>query len=252
MWDKSAKPVVIEVPAGSYHIGDELVPDASPRHEKHFAESFWIDRFPVSWRDYETFVAGGGYGKQELWRRAGADSDWQMPDSVDASCRGLIESSGPLRNRLSGKVHQSSDLPLTGLSWFAAQAFCSFFSARLPFESEWEAAMQGAQPTSQHDPFTQHSVWRGSFSCECLPGLIEEWTADAFSPCYWRADGYNRGHHLKSAGGSSDASVRGAPPGTSGFTISWRKGKSPNETSPYRGFRRVWDMLPSDLPVWGE
>src|SRR5687768_7426922 len=122
----------LKVSTGEYDVGDDSIPNASPRHRRHL-ESFWIDSEPVSWAHFETFVAGGGYGDESLWTdAAGNPTSTARPTSVDAHHRQLLSlGRGWVGRRSEGRTREQ---PITGLSWFEAGAIARFYGARLPFE----------------------------------------------------------------------------------------------------------------------
>jgi len=99
---------MVRVPAGSFRQGSTRgEPDERPVRQIRL-ESFWIDRHEVTQRDYDRCVAAGA-----------CDPARRYPDNVGA------------------------DLPVVGVSWHDARAYCRFRGARLPTESEWERAARG-------------------------------------------------------------------------------------------------------------
>jgi iron(II)-dependent oxidoreductase len=114
----------IEFPGGSVTVG---CGDASiaydnerPRHEVRL-EPYWLDRTPVTVREFREFVEQGGYAKRKFWSEAG----WEARGSFKA----------PM-----GFDEQEPDAPVTCVSWFEADAYARFRGARLPTEHELEAA----------------------------------------------------------------------------------------------------------------
>jgi gamma-glutamyl hercynylcysteine S-oxide synthase len=114
----------IEHPGGEVEIGcaDAAIAydNERPRH-KLTLEPFWIDRAPVTVREYGEFVKRGGYEKRVFW----TDDGWMYREKIRA----------PLRFE-----EQAPDAPVTCLSWFEADAYARFRGARLPSEAEWETA----------------------------------------------------------------------------------------------------------------
>jgi formylglycine-generating enzyme required for sulfatase activity len=215
---------VVHVPAGEYEIGDESIPNASPRHRRRLGE-FWIDARPVSWAHFEGFVAGGGFEDDALWIDAGA-----RPTSIDQRHKQLLPREGFLRIGGVFQLASIRDLPITGLTWFEAVAVARFYGARLAFETEWEAAM--------------------SLNSGCLPtiGFLQEWAADVFTPRYWRADFESAGVPWQ-AGTDGEVTVRGVAPEDLYHHVSLRVGRPPDSNHPYRGFRRVWNRAPEESQI---
>jgi formylglycine-generating enzyme required for sulfatase activity len=81
-------------------------------------KAFQLDRVPVTYAGFARFVE-----KNERWRR----------DRVPA----LLADAGYLAP---GAAPIASDSPVTGVSWFAAKAYCEAEGKRLPTETEWEFA----------------------------------------------------------------------------------------------------------------
>jgi formylglycine-generating enzyme required for sulfatase activity len=104
-----ASPGMVAVPAGSYLIGSDDDERARPAHRVPMP-SFAIDRTEVTVGAYRQFV-----------ERTNAELPWMTePDSL---------------------------LPVTGVRWAEASAFCAWRvrGGRLPTEFEWEAAARGLE-----------------------------------------------------------------------------------------------------------
>ncbi|MBI4878640.1 MAG: SUMF1/EgtB/PvdO family nonheme iron enzyme [Planctomycetes bacterium] len=130
----------VEVPAGPFRMGsDEGAPDEKPVRRVHVS-AFRIQRWPVTIGEYGTFVLDGGYGEWKLWDAEGWE--WRSKKSEETP------------GRWERQLQKPSNHPVTGMSWWAAQAFCRWlsrrtrnlpegFEIRLPTEAEWEKAARG-------------------------------------------------------------------------------------------------------------
>jgi eukaryotic-like serine/threonine-protein kinase len=106
---------------------------------------FWIDKFEVTNRDFKRFVDQGGYKRQEYWkqefRKNGHVLPWAeaMKLFVDKTNR-----PGPSTWIQGDYPQDEGEYPVTGVSWFEAEAYAEFVGKSLPTIYHWAAA---AYPT---------------------------------------------------------------------------------------------------------
>jgi formylglycine-generating enzyme required for sulfatase activity len=125
---------MVWIPEGPFFMGqpeDELF--AKP-HEKPgrpvTLPGYFMDKFPVTNRQYVLFVRDGGYQRKEFWSKVA----WKWIKSQD------IEH--PL-----GWNHESfrgENQPAAGVSWFEADAYARWAGKQLPTDAQWEKAARGA------------------------------------------------------------------------------------------------------------
>ncbi len=244
---------IVEIPVGEYVIGDDGIPNAGPRHRRNLREPTWIDARPVTWSHFEAFVEGGGYSQELLAQDAGS-ANGGGACSVDQRTRYLVEQFVDLVRRGYASRSVALSEPITGLTWFEASAVARFYGARLPYEVEWEIANSG-RANGKDSRETTRSVGAVSrLGCTLFIGQLQEWTLDAFSNRYWRADVAKRGIEWRLESGDSGVTVRGAGPDDMFQHVSYRGMAMPMETSVFRAFRRVWDKRPlmdNIKPTWG-
>ncbi len=160
---------LVFVPGGVFTMG---LPEAehrgeSPAHEVEL-DSYWIYRFPVTNAQYERFKTESGHRPR-------------------ANSRG------------------GADLPVSGVCWEDAQAYCEWAGARLPTEAQWEYAARGKEGYkypwgNEWDPdracwdgnaggepmpvgsFPQGASWCGA---EDLAGNVWEWCRDWYKQDYY-------------------------------------------------------------------
>ena len=141
------------VPAGSFEMGaDEAAleqlraegapqwvtrefPSEAPAHAVRLTHGYWIDRYEVTNRAFESFAVAGGYQERELWSEPG----WVWLEKQDrarlpAECAGT----GP-------------EEPRRCVTWYEAEAYARWRGGRLPTEAEWEFAARG--PSSSRYPW---------------------------------------------------------------------------------------------------
>ena len=146
---------------------------------------FYIDKYPVTNEEYMEFVKANPQWRKSKAKRLFADSNY------------LKNWNGDLE--LGNRVLPNS--PVTDISWFAAKAYCEYYSKRLPTVAEWElVGSAGAHRIDGYnDPkyVKQILEWYSIPTPEIIPpvgekaknywgvydmhGLVWEWTLDFFS-----------------------------------------------------------------------
>lgn len=161
------------VPAGSY------TPLYSPESGQVSVASFRMDRYPVTRGQFAAFVEAN-----PRWRRS------EVPP-VFAEGRYLTDWQDDARPR--------GDLaaPVTGVSWFAARAYCGWHGLRLPTVDEWEYTARADETRADASTDPAHkarllalsnrrsstpppvgSIFRNRYGIHDMHGLIWEWVQD--------------------------------------------------------------------------
>ena len=114
----------------------------TPRHQV-FLNRFSIASRLVTNADYLAFIRDGGYSQPELWLSEGWDTvnaqQWHAPlywEQRDGEW---------LTYTASGPQPVDPDEPVCHISYFEADAYARWTSARLPTEAEWEVAASSQQ-----------------------------------------------------------------------------------------------------------
>lgn len=161
--------------------------------------AFRLDRYPVSNREFLAFVQ-----QHPQWRRSRiaalfADAHYLSHWSGDVALREAAD----------------ADRPVTGVSWFAAAAYCKAQGKTLPTTDQWEYALadggrNGAarkatilawySVPATHKLAAARSATANGYGVHGLAGLIWEWTLD-FNSLMSGAD--LRGSNSQFCGGGS-------------------------------------------------
>lgn len=120
---------MVTIPAGSYQPLYGRPGEGAVRVER-----FRIDRDAVTHRQFLAFVQAN-----PEWRRSRVKGVFAERSSYLASWRGDLDAGAPAQ----------LDAPVTGVSWFAARAYCAAQGKRLPTVAEWEYV--GAADTKKRD-----------------------------------------------------------------------------------------------------
>ena len=167
-------PPMVAVPAGSFHIGtnpeDERLlkeqeakvwDDEKPAHLVTLSD-FEIGLYPLTNAEFHLFWDEGGYDRQELWSpdgwrwRTGAwEPDLSIyPEDYRERVREWL-AGRPVERRdcpfwWDDPQWNSPNLPVVGVSWFEAEAYCNWLSQKtgrhysLPTEAQWEKAARAS------------------------------------------------------------------------------------------------------------
>jgi iron(II)-dependent oxidoreductase len=137
-------PGEIYVPALRVGIGatDEagfVYDNERPRYEGNLA-AFFIDRDLTTNAEFAEFLDAGGYENRAWWSNEGWA--WKVEHGIAAPLYWERAAGGAWHEkRFAGLGPIRADAPVTGVSWFEADAYARFRGKRLPNEEEWEAAV---------------------------------------------------------------------------------------------------------------
>jgi len=227
---------VILIPAGIARRGFGKEPPHGPRHIVRLSP-YLMDRTEVSCDQYARFLAYmTQVGDPSLRHQDDRDSDLRpMGWESDKPPAGV----GPL--------------PVTGISWYAAHAYCRWVGGRLPTEAEWERAGAGAQGfhfpwgddfqalrcrTEANSPVAARSLLASASVYGVLhsSGNVREWCHDRYGPRWYRYDSRidprgptSNGHRVVRGGSYASA--------TNSLVLQTREHASPDRKLKDLGFR---------------
>jgi len=163
--------------AGPARVGPGIYRPAfptSPAEREIAVPGFWLDREPITNREFGAFVRA-----QPAWSRDGVKAIFADPEYLD------------------GAPTAPASAPVVRVSWFAARAYCAWRGGRLPREAEWElaAAADAHHRDASADPAFQAQIlsWYARTTPAVLPaiggapnawgvrdlhGLVWEWVED--------------------------------------------------------------------------
>ncbi len=221
-----------------YGLSKPLYLDEHPRHQV-FVEAFAIDRHEVTNAQYRQFVIANNYWVPPTWkangyllerrilaqadlptlRRLATDTFELDIDTRDLSKDALLDAMGAKRAEL-------DDLPVTGVSWQDADAYCRAVGRRLPSEVEWEKAARGpkglefpwgnewserkanvgADQSREPGPMPVGSfpAGRSPYGIDDMAGNVMEWVADwyeAYPGSDYQSKAFGRRYKVARGGG---------------------------------------------------
>ena len=178
---KDGAPMVL-IPAGEFWMGSpdgEGDKDEHPRHRVSL-DAYSMDKFEVTVSRYAKFLQLTGRRDPQYW------------------------------NQVNTSKH--SNLPVVGVDWHDAEAYCQWAGKRLPTEAEWEKAARGTdgrtypwgngQPTPKLANFNNKMYVKNAYDERLAPvdsyetgtspygihhmaGNVWEWTADWYGDQYY-------------------------------------------------------------------
>ena len=102
---------------------------------------YFIDKYEVTNRDFKRFVDAGGYEDSQYWAdrfsREGQELSWQQARAhlIDGTGR-----PGPSTWEVGDYPEGQDDYPVTGVSWYEADAYARFVGKHLPTIYHWNRA----------------------------------------------------------------------------------------------------------------
>ena len=150
---------------------------------------FFLRRFEVTNREFQTFVDGGGYRRRDFWQHpfvvAGKEVSWEeaMALFVDKTGR-----PGPSMWEAGHYPTGEEDYPVGGVSWYEAAAYALSVGRVLPTIYHWRRAVAAgtlawllpASNLEREGPAPVGSFsgigWAGNFD---MTGNVREWTFNA-------------------------------------------------------------------------
>lgn len=252
---RTREPEMVWIEGGTFRMGsDHHYPEEGPVHAVRL-DGFWIDRFPVTNREFARFVEETGYvtsaevaPRQEDYPEAASSQlhagslvftplpeaaarDWQswwaLVDGADwrhPAGRG---------SDLAGRM----DHPVVHVTWSDAARYAAWRRVALPSEAEWEYAARGGLDQAEYawgDAFAPAGVhrantWQGHFPHENLAedGFVGTSPVDAFpangfgisdmigNVWEWTDDWYQSSHAAQGGSCCVRHNPRGGEPGAS-------------------------------------
>jgi iron(II)-dependent oxidoreductase len=183
---------MVEIPAGEFMMGSDAIDAQDNERPAHqvYLDTYWIDRYPVTCKQYREFITARGYQNRQWWSEEGWQ--WLQANSVSQPLYWLDSPDW-------------DNHPVCGVSWYEAQAYANFAGKRLPTEAEWEKAASWnvvkkqkftypwgkERPNNQFcnynffirqtTPVNAYSKGQSPYGCYDMLGNVWEWTASWFA-----------------------------------------------------------------------
>ncbi|HSA74318.1 MAG TPA: ergothioneine biosynthesis protein EgtB [Nitrososphaeraceae archaeon] len=259
---------MVKIPGGLYELGfsgsgfcyDNEVPE-----HKTYLNSYEIDNYPVTNKQFLAFIDDGGYEDYRFWLSDGWDivteKKWNSPlywQKMDGYW---------YKKDFGGLNRISPDEPVTNVSYYEADAYSKWAGKRLPTEEEWEKAASWNEdlkkktlypwgdelPSNINANLLESWNWAPSqigsypqgksyYGCQQMLGDVWEWTSSE----YVLYPGFrSKFSEYTDKWAINQKVLRGGSFATPRSQIrnSYRNYFKPHERIPFSGFRCVRDLL---------
>ncbi len=99
---------------------------------------YYVDRYEVTNREYQTFVDSGGYARREYWPSTFMEDGHAISwDEAMRMFRDTTGRPGPANWAGGHYPEGQADIPVSGVSWFEATAYAAFAGKSLPTVAQW-------------------------------------------------------------------------------------------------------------------
>jgi ergothioneine biosynthesis protein EgtB len=152
-----------------------------PRHRRYVA-GFELASRLVTVGEYLEFMRDAGYRRPELWLSDGWA--WVEAEAIRAPLYWESREDRWYEFTLGGEREVRQDEPVTHVSYYEADAFATWWGARLPAEDEWECAATGIECDGNfiEDEMLHPAPAPAAEGLLQLFGDAWEWTASDYAP----------------------------------------------------------------------